>query len=183
MPNTTDSHFTPNDPSETDLVPATADTETAFLAMLDRWAGMYLYRAKDTARIALAEALEAKGLVTIDRTTDPSLLYVALVTPRKPVPVTTRDRGPRQGYALGDPVTYNGWAGRITEIDEHDPTHIEVTYLCERAEWMSDYHVKPVRTPAAENPALEELRSLDIESLIPIDALTMLRALKRLAGV
>jgi hypothetical protein len=181
MPNTTDSHFTPTDNPVTGPAPVTADAEASFLAALDKWPGMYI-SANKADRVALAEALEARGLVTIDRTTDPALLYVALTNPRQPVPVTTRNRGPREGYKVGDPVTYNGWAGRVTEIDPYDPTHIEVTYLAERADWMSDYHVKPVRTPAGENPALEELRSLNIDELSPVDALTMLRALQRLAG-
>jgi hypothetical protein len=47
---------------------------------------------------------------------------------------------------------------------------------------MSDCHVKPVRV-AAGHPALEELRRLDVDTLSPVEALTMLRTLKRLAGV
>lgn len=157
-----------------------SNAENTLLALLDKWTGMYI-PSTDTVRTPIALALEAKGLVSIERRAD-GQLYVALVNPPKPVPVPGRTQDPRSAYKVGDPVTYNGWTGRVTEVDAHDPTHIEVTYLCERAEWMSDYHVKPVRA-AAGHPALEELRGLDIDSLSPVEALTMLRTLQRLAGV
>jgi hypothetical protein len=164
----------------TDNTPELSNAENTLLALLDKWTGMYI-PATDTVRTPIALALEAKGLVTVEPQAGDQL-YVALVNPPKPVPVPTRDPEARKGYAVGDPVTYNGWTGRVTEVDAHDPTHIEVTYLCERAEWMSDYHVKPVRA-ASGHPALEELRGLDVDTLSPVEALTMLRTLQRLAGV
>lgn len=63
--------------------PALTNGETLLLALVGKWSGAYLV---DPIRIALAESLEAKGLVTIDRSDSPQIL-VALINPPVPVPM------------------------------------------------------------------------------------------------
>jgi hypothetical protein len=67
----------------TEATPLTTE-ESDLLTLIGQWSGMYL--PFTDPRTALALALEAKGLVTIDRS-DPADLLVSLATPRTPAPM------------------------------------------------------------------------------------------------